>query len=85
MATAKEVTNLAHLPLSYENRCHGAWFGRPDVQYYGDNPMQFCSQPKNHPGSCTCKCGAIEATFDTGRIEPIVDQIAAAAALSSST
>ena len=58
---AREVTNLAHLPPSYESRCPGTWFAAPDVQYCGDNPLHFCSQSKNHPGSCMCKCRAIEA------------------------
>jgi hypothetical protein len=76
---------LAHLPLSYEGRCCGTWFAAPDVQYCGDNPLHFCSQPKNHPGSCMCKCRAIEAAASAERIEPVVDQIAAATAPSSST
>jgi hypothetical protein len=76
---------LAHLPQSYESRCRGTWFAAPDVQYCGHNPLHFCSQPKNHPGSCICKCRAIEAVASRGRIEPVVDQIAATAALFSST
>jgi hypothetical protein len=36
------------------------------VQYCGDNPLHFCSQPKNHPGTCGCKCGAIEGVAGEG-------------------
>jgi hypothetical protein len=34
--------------------------GEASLYAVGDNPLHFCSQPKNHPGTCGCKCGAIE-------------------------
>jgi hypothetical protein len=52
---------MAHLPLSYENRCPQTWFALPNVNYYRDNPLHFCSQSRDrHPDNCVCKCGAIE-------------------------
>jgi hypothetical protein len=58
---------MAHLPPSYEGRCPRTWFATPAVQYCGDNPLHFCSQPKNHPGTCGCKCGAIEGVAGAGQ------------------
>jgi hypothetical protein len=50
---------MAHLPLSYEDRCSHFWFAKGNVHYYLENPMHFCTQSRGHPFTCECKCGAI--------------------------
>ena len=57
---------MAHLPISYEDRCLRTWFTLPDVQDSRDNPLHFCTHSRAHSLECTCKCGAIERPIATG-------------------
>ena len=63
---------MAHLPISYEDRCLRTWFAAPNVQFSGNNPLHFCARLKTHSLECTCKCGAVERAIATGatRDEP---------------
>jgi len=56
---------MAHLPISYEDRCLRTWFTAPDVQDSRDNPMHFCVHSRAHSLECTCKCGAVEGVVIT--------------------
>jgi hypothetical protein len=57
---------MAHLPLSYKDRCLRTWFAVPNVNYYRDNPMHVCSQSRNHLGTCVCNCSVDEGIASTG-------------------
>jgi hypothetical protein len=68
---SSEDRTMAHLPMSYEDRCLRTWFTAPDVQDSHDNPQHFCAHSRAHSLECTCKCGVVEGAVIPGapRIE----------------
>ena len=56
---------MAHLPISYEDRCPRTWFTAPDIQDSHHNPLHFCSHSSAHPLNCMCKCGVVETGVAT--------------------